>query len=120
MLNFWANDVHGYQPRIYTSQIEFRCHISYKLFILCYLEVDCKPGAGPFCPLMGIIRPATGQIDSPSKSYNLGFLGQIYADSVLARISCQLLGRFLASKTFLRRRMYFGVTSTNSSSAMNS
>src|SRR3984885_8884879 len=43
-----------------------------------------------------------------------------YADSVLARISCQRLGRFLASRTFFRRRMDFGVTSTNSSSAMNS
>ena len=39
---------------------------------------------------------------------------------MLALISCQRFGRFLVSRTFLRRRIDFGVTSTNSSSAMNS
>src|SRR5271154_5576556 len=42
------------------------------------------------------------------------------AESTLALISCQRFGRFFASSTFLRRRMDFGVTSTNSSSEINS
>src|SRR5260370_33302085 len=42
------------------------------------------------------------------------------AASALARICCQRRGRFFMSRIFLRRGMDFGVTSTNSSSAMNS
>src|SRR5713101_3280754 len=40
--------------------------------------------------------------------------------STLARICCQRRGRRFTSSTFLRRRIDFGVTSTYSSSAMNS
>src|SRR5271169_2342080 len=42
------------------------------------------------------------------------------AASWLARISCQRRGRLLACRTFFRRRIDFGVISTNSSSAINS
>src|SRR5271170_3899131 len=56
----------------------------------------------------------------PRVAFNRKSNGTDYSASALARISCQRLGRFLASKTFLRRRIDLGVTSTNSSSEMNS
>src|ERR1700732_1750276 len=73
---------------------------------------------------MGILHPASEHsynAKTPKAvSYRRGLPSAQEADSTLARISCQRLGRFLASRTFLRRRMDFGVTSTNSSSEINS
>src|SRR5258708_13128753 len=43
-----------------------------------------------------------------------------FAASWLARISCQRRGRLLYCKTFLRKRIHFGVISTNSSSPIHS